>query len=189
MSHGIAESSPATAYNGIFTTPSGHTGGRSWPRRATAAISIATKATRSALMWLERTNPQRLYPSAARPCRPARTAHTWANLPGTSTMRDRAAGGDSGGGFSRVYAEPSYQRGVQSTGVRTVPDVAYNADVNSRVSVYDSLAGGPWGEPAPGLLSGLAHRGGQSGTGAGGPEPTHGPSQTLPGIYKVLRAR
>src|SRR5262249_3576862 len=48
----------------------------------------------------------------------------------------------SGGGFSAVEAEPSYQASVQSTGVRTVPDVAYDASPNTGFAVYDSVDDG-----------------------------------------------
>src|SRR5262249_53221438 len=45
---------------------------------------------------------------------------------------------DSGGGYSRYVVEPSYQRSVQTTGYRSLPDVAYNADTNTGVYVYMS---------------------------------------------------
>ena len=44
----------------------------------------------------------------------------------------------SGGGVSAYEAQPSYQSGVQSTGFRTVPDVAYDADPYTGVPVYVS---------------------------------------------------
>lgn len=44
----------------------------------------------------------------------------------------------SGGGFSRSFATPSYQRGVVS-GARGIPDVAYNADPASGVAVFNSV--------------------------------------------------
>ena len=53
-----------------------------------------------------------------------------------------------GGGPSQYEMEPGYQSGVQSSGVRTIPDVAYDADPNSGFAVYDSLdpyvTGGGW---------------------------------------------
>ena len=48
---------------------------------------------------------------------------------------------NSGGGLSLYEVEPSYQFGVQSTGSRTTPDVAYNAAPNTGFSVYQ---GGTW---------------------------------------------
>ncbi|HVX09809.1 MAG TPA: DUF4214 domain-containing protein [Pirellulales bacterium] len=45
---------------------------------------------------------------------------------------------DGGGGASRFENEPLYQQGVQSTGARTSPDVAYDGDPNTGFAVYDS---------------------------------------------------
>jgi subtilase family serine protease len=56
-----------------------------------------------------------------------------------------AAWSDSGGGFSAVYANPSYQDGWFQSGwplARGVPDVSYVADPNTGVYVYDALNGG-----------------------------------------------
>ena len=44
----------------------------------------------------------------------------------------------SGGGTSTIEAEPSFQMGLQHTGMRTIPDVSFDADPVSGVSVYDS---------------------------------------------------
>ena len=55
----------------------------------------------------------------------------------------------SGGGVSADENEPAYQDGVQSTGFRTTPDVAFVADRSTGVAVYDSYdntGGGPWNE-------------------------------------------
>jgi subtilase family serine protease len=48
----------------------------------------------------------------------------------------------SGGGASAFETEPSYQAGVQSTGKRGVPDVAYDADPETGVPSYNSNACG-----------------------------------------------
>ncbi len=50
-----------------------------------------------------------------------------------------SGGNSSGGGLSQFESEPSYQLGVQSSGTRTTPDVAYDADPNTGFAVYDSL--------------------------------------------------
>jgi subtilase family serine protease len=44
-----------------------------------------------------------------------------------------------GGGPSQLEWEPGYQAGVQSSGARTIPDVAYDADPRSGFAVCDSL--------------------------------------------------
>ncbi len=49
--------------------------------------------------------------------------------------------GASGGGFSSVFREPSYQDKVQRSGARSVPDVAYNGDIFGGVLVAWSTSG------------------------------------------------
>jgi subtilase family serine protease len=48
----------------------------------------------------------------------------------------------SGGGPSTVESEPAYQQGVQTTGKRTIPDIAADASPSSGVQVYDSFGEG-----------------------------------------------
>jgi hypothetical protein len=53
----------------------------------------------------------------------------------------------TGGGVSRYEPEPSYQQGFQNTGRRTIPDVSFDADPATGVTVYDSYNNGtsdPW---------------------------------------------
>jgi hypothetical protein len=55
----------------------------------------------------------------------------------------------SGGGPSKYEPEPSYQQSVQTTGSRTIPDVAFVADDKTPAAVYDSYDGSaakPWDE-------------------------------------------
>jgi subtilase family serine protease len=60
----------------------------------------------------------------------------------TSTLDCELLGGSSGG--QSVYeSEPSYQDGVQSSGKRGVPDVAYDANPDTGVPIYDS-GDGDW---------------------------------------------
>jgi subtilase family serine protease len=49
--------------------------------------------------------------------------------------------GASGGGFSSVFREPSYQDAVQRSGARSLPDVAYNGDIFGGVLVAWSSSG------------------------------------------------
>ena len=44
----------------------------------------------------------------------------------------------SGGGVSVVETEPSYQLGVQNSGMRQIPDVAFDASPASGVAIYDT---------------------------------------------------
>ena len=58
---------------------------------------------------------------------------------GGTTLNLNASGGygsetawyDSGGGYSQFESEPAYQQSVQTTGQRSVPDVAFDADPNT----------------------------------------------------------
>ena len=65
---------------------------------------------------------------------------TTINVSGTTYVSESGWSG-SGGGPSAYYSQPSYQSGVviQQTTKRANPDVAYNADPNSGVAVYDSV--------------------------------------------------
>jgi hypothetical protein len=57
---------------------------------------------------------------------------------------------EGGGGVSQYETEPSYQEGVQNTGYRTIPDVAFDADPATGPVIYNSfgtffgLFGGSW---------------------------------------------
>jgi subtilase family serine protease len=44
----------------------------------------------------------------------------------------------SGGGTSAFEREPLYQLGVQNSGMRQIPDVAFDADPNTGVPIYDT---------------------------------------------------
>jgi subtilase family serine protease len=96
----------------------------------------------------------------------------------------------SGGGLSSYESQPSYQLGVvsQSSTLRAVPDVAYNASSNSPYAVYDSTYGG-WievygtsaGAPQWAALVAIADQG-RALVGQG---TLDGASQTLPTLYRL----
>ena len=50
----------------------------------------------------------------------------------------------SGGGYSSFESEPSWQYAVQSTGRRSSPDVAYDANPNTGFAVYDTYGYRGW---------------------------------------------
>ncbi len=58
----------------------------------------------------------------------------------TGAYVSEKAWSSSGGGVSTYEAEPVYQSGVQTTGKRGVPDVAYDADPSTGVPAYSSYA-------------------------------------------------
>ena len=55
---------------------------------------------------------------------------------GSGTYHSESAWVGSGGGYSRYEPEPGYQAAVQSTGRRSTPDVAFDADPYTGVAVY-----------------------------------------------------
>jgi len=57
----------------------------------------------------------------------------------TGAWESETAWKDSGGGVSAYEPEPTYQAGVQNTGFRGIPDVAYDADPSTGVPIYDSV--------------------------------------------------
>ena len=64
---------------------------------------------------------------------------TTLNLAADNSVASEQAWAGSGGGQSWVEPEPSYQRRVQSSGMRQMPDVAFDADPGTGVAVFDSL--------------------------------------------------
>ncbi len=106
----------------------------------------------------------------------------------------------SGGGVSKYETQPSYQQGlvihnggstVNANGMRTIPDVSFDADPNTGVAVYDSYNGGssPWFQyggtslAAP-CWAGLIALADQMRVTAG-LGTLDGPSQTLPQLYQL----
>jgi subtilase family serine protease len=107
-----------TAYDNYFTTPSGHVG---------VTFLAATGDNGGNAGW-----------PAVSPNVVA-VGGTTLTLTSSNTRSSETAWSDSSGGVSRYESEPSYQASVQSTGKRTTPDVAYDADPNTGFAVYDSV--------------------------------------------------
>ena len=132
MSWGTTEFWGESAYNSIFTTPSGHSG----------VTFVAASGDSGA--WY---GP--MYPSVSPNV--LAVGGTTLTLGAGNTYGSETGWSDSTGGFSgldsgwRTYeSEPSYQTAtLQATGlnygVRTTPDVSFNADPNTGVAVYDSV--------------------------------------------------
>lgn len=121
MSWGGDEFSGETSYDGIFTTPAGHRG---------ITFVAATGDQSAGAIW-----------PAASP-NVLSVGGTSLTLSGGNYLSETAWSG-SGGGQSKYESEPAFQAAVQSSGARTVPDVAYDADPNSGFAVYDSLPASP----------------------------------------------
>jgi subtilase family serine protease len=138
MSWGGAEFWGESGYDYHFTTPAGHTG---------VTFVAAAGDGGAGAEW-----------PAASP-RVLAVGGTTLTLGSGGAYVGETGWAGGGGGDSRYEAEPSYQRGVQSSGVRSIPDVAYDADPNTGVFVYIT---------APGAASGAWFSYG--GTSAGAPQ-------------------
>jgi len=99
---------------------------------------------------------------------------------------------DSGGGYSAYENEPSYQSGVQSSGTRTAPDIAYNANPYTGYAVYDTVSyagrtgwfqvgGTSAGAPQVSAMVAIANQG----RALAGQGSLSGASQTLPALYNM----
>ena len=132
MSWGTPEFWGESAYDSIFTTPAGHTG----------VTFVAASGDSGA--WY---GP--MYPSVSPNV--LAVGGTTLTLAASNTYGSETGWSDSTGGFSgydsdwRTYEpEPSYQTATLqavglSYGVRTTPDVSFNANPNTGVAVYDSV--------------------------------------------------
>jgi subtilase family serine protease len=144
MSWGSSEFSTETTYDSYMTTPAGHTG-----------VTFLTAAGDNGAYISRRTLGVDYPPASPNVIAVGGTLLSidsnnnyisesgWGY--GTSSYRN----GGSGGGIAKYESQPAYQNGEvndYSTTKRTVPDVAFNADPNSGVAVYDSWDSGslPW---------------------------------------------
>lgn len=173
LSWGGGEFWSESYYDSVFTTPAGHEG--------VAFIASAGDG-------------------GAPPSYPAVSSNVLA-VGGTSLYLNSSGGysgesawSGSGGGVSAYETQPSYQRGFvsQSSTQRTSPDVAYVADPNTGMSVYDSYgtsAGSPWlqvggtsaGAPQWAALVAIA----DEGRALRGLSTLNGGSQLLPMLYQL----
>ena len=132
MSWGTTEFLGESAYDSIFTTPAGHN----------AVTFVAASGDSGA--W---SGP--MYPAVSPNV--LAVGGSTLTLAANNTYGSETGWSDSTGGFSgydsdwRYYeSEPSYQTATLqaaglSYGVRTTPDVSFNADPNTGVAVYDSI--------------------------------------------------
>ena len=174
LSWGTAEFNGESSYDSYFTTPAGHNG----------VTFVAASGDSGAGVD---------YPAASPNV--VSVGGTSLSLSGGGYGSESAWSG-SGGGFSTQEAEPAYQKGVvspASTG-RATPDVAFDADPNTGVAVYDSYdvtggSGSGWevyggssaAAPQWAVLVALADQGRIQ----NGLTSLDGPSQTLPLLYSM----
>jgi hypothetical protein len=118
---------------------------------------------------------------------------TTLHLDAAGNYQSESAWKDSGGGYSQVETVPAYQAAlIPGAAVRMAPDVAFDADPNTGVPIYDSLNNGaatPWDElggtsfaaPAWAALIAIADQ-----ARADVAEPSlDGRTQTLPLLYRL----
>jgi hypothetical protein len=116
MSWGGAEFSAETLYDSYFTTAgityvaaAGDSPGAIWPSASPNVLSVGG------------------------------TSLTGLNAAGDYASATETGWNSSGGGASSVESLPSYQTGVTGTSTRATPDVAFDADPNTGVAIYDSV--------------------------------------------------
>ncbi|MGD0138013.1 MAG: S53 family peptidase [Tepidisphaeraceae bacterium] len=177
MSWGASEFSSETQYDGYFTTPSGHQG-------VTFVSASGDEGSWYGPEW-PASSPNVLSVGGTT-LNLANSSGTWGSETGWS---------DSTGGISSYEREPSYQTIAQTTGARTTPDVAYDANPNTGLAVYDSVAydgGKGWwevggtsaGAPQWAALVAIADQG-RAVKGLG---TLNGTSQTLPLLYSLYNS-
>ena len=129
MSWGTSDFSGETVYDSSFTTPAGHQG----------VTFVASAGDTAALPEWPAVSPNVLS-----------VGGTTLNLilnsaTGQWTRSSETAWNASGGGNSAFESEPTWQRSVQSSGFRSTPDVAYDANPSTGFSVYDTVGSiGGW---------------------------------------------
>ena len=172
MSWGFPESANESTYNNIFTTPPGHRG-------ITFLAASGDSGAAGGPEWPSVT------PSVVA------VGGTTLNVSFSGRYESETAWVDSGGGLSRYEGEPGYQRSVQVTGKRSTPDVAFDADPDTGVAVYQTFFGnhGSWevvggtslGTPAWAAIIAIVDQG-RALEGAGSLD---GATQTLPSLYSM----
>jgi hypothetical protein len=173
MSWGFTEFRQETAYNSTFTTPAGHT-------PITFLASSGDSGSQGGAEW----------PATA----PSVIAvgGTSLSVGSSGQYQFESAWVGSSGGYSKFEAEPAFQRSVQNTGKKSSPDVSFDADPDTGVSVYETsleTGQGSWqivggtslGSPAWAGIIAIADQG-RAVIGQGS---LNGATQTLPTLYAL----
>jgi hypothetical protein len=124
MSWGADEFWSETSFDHYFTTPSGHQG-----------VTFVAASGDEGSWW----GPT--WPSSSSSV--LAVGGTTLNLDASATATgNETAWRDSGGGFSSFENAPSYQSNVQRSGVRSAPDVSYDANPYTGFAFYNSVDDG-----------------------------------------------
>ena len=124
LSWGAGEFSGETSFDGVFATPPGHNG-----------VTFVAASGDSAVVEYPSASPNVLS-----------VGGTTLNVTSTGTYVSETAWSGSGGGLSAVEpGQPSQSAALQASGLpttaRATPDVAWDANPNTGVSVFDSVGG------------------------------------------------
>jgi subtilase family serine protease len=168
MSFGFDEMSNESSYDTYFTTPPGHAG-----------ITFIAASGDEGVVEYPASSPNVLA-----------VGGTTLNLSSTGGYGSETAWSLSGGGYSQSEPEPSYQQSVQTSGSRSAPDVAFDADPETGVEVYSTDPGsttGSW-QVVGGTSVGAPSWAGiiaivDQGRALAGRGSLDGPTQTLPALY------
>jgi subtilase family serine protease len=162
-----------TQYDPNFTTPSGHQG-------ITFAAAAGDSGSFAGVEW----------PAVSPNVLSVGGTSLYTNSDGSYSSETSWNG--TSGGYSQIEPQPAYQDNVQTSGVRSTPDVSIVGDPNTGVAVYDSLpdqgysgwqqvGGTSAGAPMWSALVAIANQGRvQAGEGT-----LDGVSQTLPILYSL----
>jgi subtilase family serine protease len=128
MSFSGAESSSETSFDSLYTTPAGHQG----------VTFLGSTGDDGAPGGYPAFSPNVVA-----------VGGTTLNIDSAGDYQSESGWSGSGGGISQFEPQPPYQVGTvtQSSTMRTIPDVAFDADPNTGVAVYDSFDNGtatPW---------------------------------------------
>lgn len=120
LSWGTDEFASQTIYDKYFATPTGHSG-----------VTFVAASGDDGSRW----GPE--WPATSKNV--VSVGGTTLSLDSSGNYLAETGWRHSTGGLSRYESEPSYQSSVQTTGVRSGPDVSYNADPNTGFAVYSSI--------------------------------------------------
>ncbi len=170
MSWGFAEKSTELSYNSHFTTPAGHVG-----------ITFIASSGDYGFSWYPSASPNVLS-----------VGGTSLEITSAGTYQTETAWFWSGGGYSPDEPEPGYQRSVQTTGQRSTPDVAFDANPSTGVEIYETSprsGKGSWqvyggtslGAPAWAAIIAIVDQG----RALAGKGSLDGSTQALPALYAL----
>jgi subtilase family serine protease len=173
MSWGFGEMRNEASYDSYFTTPAGHVG----------ITFVASSGDSGSFAGAS-------YPAASPNV--LSVGGTTLTLSTSGAYQSETAWISSCGGYSQYEPEPSYQASVQSTGFRSTPDVAFDADPNTGVPVYQTqpyggaptlqyVGGTSLGAPSWAALIAIADQG----RAVAGKSSLDGPTQALPTLYSL----